>query len=137
MSTTVDHLRRIPIFSKCSDTALEQVAGLATEFEVPGGAVLIERGQAGTGLFIIEKGSAVVDLPDGNHIDLGEGEFFGELAVIADTPRTARVSASTDMQGLAIRRNDLMNLMENNGTLAVAVLREVAQRMAARVTPET
>lgn len=125
------------MFSRCSDTSLEQVAALATEFEVPSGSVLIERGQAGTGLFIIEKGTARVDLPDGTHIDLGEGEFFGELAVIADTPRTARVSASSELLGFAIRRGDLMNLMEQNGTLAVAVLREVAQRLASQLTPHT
>lgn len=134
MSTTVEHLRRIPIFSRCSDASLEEVAALATEFDVPSGSVLVERGQPGTGLFIIETGSALVDLPDGTHIELGDGDFFGELAVIADTPRTARVSASSDLQGLAIRRGDLLGLMERNAGLAVAVLREVAQRFAAQVT---
>lgn len=123
------------MFSSCSDEALEEVADLATEFEVPDGSVLIERGQAGTGLFIIEEGTVRVDLPDGTHVELGEGEFFGELAVVSDTPRTARVSASSDLKGLAIRRGEMLDLLERNGSLAVAILREVGQRLAGQLEP--
>jgi CRP-like cAMP-binding protein len=121
----VSQLRRIPLFSGIDDAGLERIADLATEFEVPAGRVLIEPGQAGTGLFVIQEGSVRVDLPDGSHTELGEGEFFGEVAVVADTTRTARVSASSDLRGLAIRRGDLMDLLESNGSMAVNILRKL------------
>lgn len=125
----VERLGGIPIFAGLDREGLERVAAIATEFEVPKGQVLIEQGQAGTGLFIIEEGTARVELAGGGSIEHGPGSFFGELAVLADSPRSARVMVASDMRGLAIRRNDLMGLLESNPSMAVAMLREVARRL--------
>ncbi len=99
------------------------------EFEAAAGHVLMERGQAGTGVFIIEDGSVRVEMPDDDDdVILGPGEFVGELSVLADTPRTARVMVDSDMTGLAIRRQDLDDLLLEEPTIAVAMLRALARR---------
>lgn len=123
-------LGRVPLFASLDESDLGRVAALATEFDAKAGHVLIETGHPGNGLFVIEEGTVQVDLPDGSHIERGPGEFVGELAVLADTPRVARVSASTDLRCLAISRADLLNLLEERGDIALAMLREVATRLA-------
>lgn len=130
MSDNLDSLRRVPIFAMLDDAALERISAISTEFVAPRGQVLIERGHAGTGVFIIEEGSVTVDLPNETSIILGPGEFVGELSVLADTPRTARVSVASDLRSLAIRRDDLDDLLVSEPSIAVAMLREVARKLA-------
>ena len=126
----LDSLRRVPIFSSLDDRALEQIAAVATEFEAQAGQILFEIGQPGSGLFVIEEGTVRVELPGGDRIERGPGQFFGELSVLSDTPRTARVAAATDLRGLAIRRGDMNSLLDRQPAIAVAMLHEMAQRLA-------
>ena len=130
MSNHLEDIRRVPIFSALGDAEVVRIAALATEFEAPKGQVLVEHGQPGTGVFIVREGEVRVDRPDGEHVDLGPGAFFGELAVLAEVSRTARVSALTDLRCLAISRNDLLGLLDREPTVAVSMLREVARRLA-------
>lgn len=88
----------------------------------------MERGQAGTGVFIVEEGTVRVEVPGDEDVVLGPGEFVGELSVLADTPRTARVVVDTDMSGVAIRRQDLDALLLEEPTIAVGMLRALARR---------
>jgi CRP-like cAMP-binding protein len=124
-------LRNVPGFSGLDEESLKQIADLATEFQAERGRVLIERGQPGTGLFLIEAGSVRVDLPSGKAVDLGPGQFFGELAVFADTPRTARVSVTKDLVGLAISRRDLLGLLREEPSMAITLIQQMAKRLAA------
>lgn len=135
--SNVEHLGKIPLFNGLDEERLHRIADLANPFEVPAGTVLIERSQAGSGLFVIEHGTARVDLPGDRHIELGEGDFFGEIAVVADIPRTARVAASSELSGLAIRRQDLLTLLEGDASIAVAMLQEVARRLAGALEQAT
>ena len=123
-------LRAVPLFSGLDDAALQRVARLATEFEAPQGLVLIEIGQAGTGVFVIEEGAVRIELPDGTRIERGPGSFFGELSVLADTPRAGRVIAIEPLRAIAIRREDLLALLEDEPAMALSMLREVARRLA-------
>lgn len=126
----IDTLRNVPGFSGLDDESLKRICDLATEFQSEKGRVLIERGQPGTGLFLIEGGSVRVDLPSGKSIVLGPGEFFGELAVFADVPRTARVSVSEELTGLAISRRDLLGLLREEPSIAITLLQQMAKRLA-------
>ncbi len=124
----VDRLRQVPLFSDLDESGLERLAAIANEFDAPSGHVLMERGQPGTGIFVIEEGSVRVDLPGGDHVTLGPGEFVGELSVLADTPRTARVCVADDLRAVAIRRNDLTELIRTEPSIAVSMLRVLAHR---------
>ena len=124
----LDRLRSVPLFADLDTDGLQRLASIANEFEAAAGHVLMERGQAGTGVLIIEDGSVRVEMPDDDDVILGPGEFVGELSVLADTPRTARVMVDSDMTGLAIRRQDLDDLLLEEPTIAVAMLRALARR---------
>lgn len=129
-SQQLDKIRQVPLFSDLDDEGLRRLIAIAGEFEADTGHVLMDRGQAGTGMFIIEEGSVRVEVPGGEPVILGPGEFVGELSVLADTPRTARVCAHESVRGLAIHRNDLTRLLEQEPGIALSMLRSVARRFA-------
>ncbi|HUH06365.1 MAG TPA: cyclic nucleotide-binding domain-containing protein [Egibacteraceae bacterium] len=128
-SDRTQRLRSIPLFSGLSDASLSQVLAVASEYEVPAGHVLIQRDQPGTGLFIIEAGRVVVERPAGG-VELGEGEFFGELALLFDgAVHSLRVHAATPVRFLALAREDFTQLVESEPQFALAMLRVLAQRL--------
>lgn len=120
----------MPLFAELDQATLEKVDAIAAEFEADPGHVLMERGQAGTGMFIIEEGSVRVEVPGDDDVVLGPGSFVGELSVLADTPRTARVAVAEPLRAVAIRRNDLDDLLESEPRIALGMLRTVARRFA-------
>jgi CRP-like cAMP-binding protein len=134
-SATSDALRAIPLFAELPDDALRHVAALVTEFDVQAGHILVQPGAAGSGMFILEDGEVEVELP-GHPVALGPGEFFGELAILADgIARTARVRAKTDVRCLAIDRIGFAALLEEQPRIAVAMLPVLARRLADAESP--
>ena len=126
--SAVELVRKVPMFAELDDDEMTRVADLATEFEVPAGFVLIERGQPGSGMFIITDGTVTVELPQGP-VELGPGEFVGELPLLADgITRVARVRATTPVKGLAISR--MAELLQREPRVAVRMLPVLARRLA-------
>ncbi|HET6712404.1 MAG TPA: cyclic nucleotide-binding domain-containing protein [Actinomycetota bacterium] len=126
----IETLRGIPLFAELDDDGLDVIARLATEFEAQAGRVLAEIGQPGSGLFVIEDGTVEVDMPDGAVVELGPGEFFGEVALLTDSPRNARVRALTDVRCLAISRHVFMLLLDAQPRIAATMLPIVARRLS-------
>jgi voltage-gated potassium channel len=123
-------LRNVPLFAEVDDAHLERIAAAATEFEVDGGYVLAERGQPGSGMFVILEGTVEVDVPRRSPIQLGPGEFFGELSLLTDSGRLARVRAVTPVRGLAISRASFDALLQDEPRIALAMLPVLAARLA-------
>ena len=124
-------LRSIPLFAGLSNVALEKILDCAAEFDVERGHVLVQLDRPGEGLFIVEEGSVTVELQD-RRLELGPGEFFGELALLdPSTAHTARVSASTRTRCLAINRRDFEDLLSSEPAMAMSMLRVMARRLAA------
>ena len=124
-----EQLRTVPLFAGLSDERLHRVADAATPFEVEHGYVLAERGQPGSGMFVILDGNVEVDVPDHEPIVIGPGEFFGELSLLTDAPRVARVRATTPVRGLAIGRTVFTELLHDEPGIAVAMLPVLARRL--------
>src|SRR5207247_9876868 len=95
-------LRGIALFAELDESALKRIAALATEFDAPAGQVLAERGQPGAGLLVIETGEITVEFPDGRLNEYGPGEFFGEVSLLTDEPRTARVRSRSAGRGRSV-----------------------------------
>jgi CRP-like cAMP-binding protein len=129
-ASTIDQLRAVPIFRHLGDAELQHLAGVATPFEVEPGHVLAEPHHAGSGMFVITEGSVDVELPGGGTVSLGPGEFVGELAVLADMDRVARVRSASSVRGFAIARAAFGDLLEQHPRIAVAMLPVLAKRLA-------
>jgi CRP-like cAMP-binding protein len=128
-SERVEHLRSVPLFAGVSDEGLDRVLTAASEHEVPAGHVLIQPDQAGTGLFVIEDGTVVVERPN-ETVELGAGEFIGELALLFDgAVHSVRVRAATPVRFLALAREDFTALVESEPQVALAMLRVLARRL--------
>jgi CRP-like cAMP-binding protein len=124
-----EQLRTVPLFRELSDASLHRVAEAATPFEVEHGYVLAERGQPGSGMFVILEGTVEVDVPNHEPLMLGPGEFVGELSLLTDAPRVARVKAVTPVRGLAIGRTQFTELLHDEPRIAIAMLPELARRL--------
>ncbi len=113
-----DRLRAFPLFADLDDEQLDRLAAATTELQAPAGRTLITRGEAGSGLFVLEEGEAVVESPEGQ-IELGPGDVFGERSLVGeDIRRTARVRAQTDVRCLAIARTEIEKVIAANSRLA-------------------
>lgn len=108
---------------------MSHLTSVCSEFEVSAGHILAEVGHAGTGCFIIEEGTVRVELPRGVTVELGPGDFFGELSLLTDTPRIGRVVATSPLKAAAIRRNDLLDLLHREPSIAIAMLQQLARRL--------
>jgi CRP/FNR family transcriptional regulator, cyclic AMP receptor protein len=113
-----DRLRALPLFADVDDAQLERLAAATSEFDAPAGQLLIERGKAGSGMFVLEQGRAVVEAPEGKR-HIGPGDIFGERALLGDEiERTARVRAETDVRCLAISRPEIERLLAEDPSVA-------------------
>lgn len=127
----IDRLRAVPIFSELPEASLGRIAELVTEVSVPAGHVLMQQGQPGSGLLVIEEGTAAVERPGKATFEVGPGEFLGELALLTEAGvHTARVQARSDIRMLAIGRQDLARLLAEEPRIALAMLSTVAARLA-------
>ncbi len=131
----IDELRSIPLLAGMSPAGLERVAACAAEVDAEEGQVLALPDDPGSGMFIIREGTVAVELRSGT-IELGPGDFFGELALLIDDgARVARVRATSPVRCVSIPREDFLALVESEPSFALALLRELARRLAeARAT---
>jgi voltage-gated potassium channel len=126
----VDALRRVPLFVGLADDDLAAIADAANEVEVPAGQLLVQPGEAGTGMFFICDGTAVVETRR-EHVELGPGQFFGELALMKpDAIRTARVRAKTPLRCLALDRASFRGLVATHPEVAASLIEVALGRLA-------
>lgn len=125
-----DVLKKLPFFATMNQKALQRIAKAGTTFEVPAGHVLVQPHLPGSGLFVIEEGTVVVERPGKKPLELGPGEWVGELSLLTDKARSARVRAKTEVLCLAIGRQEFRALLEEDPKLALALLEVLANRLA-------
>ena len=127
---TADELRSIPLLAEATDAGLDRVVASSGEMTCHAGQIVALEGDPGSGMFLILDGTALVEWRGGS-VELGPGAFFGELTLLAPGgARIARVRAASEMRCLAIPRDDAIELIESEPTVALAMLREVARRFA-------
>jgi voltage-gated potassium channel len=135
-AVTPEELRAIPLFAGATDAGLQRVAASAGEIVSEDGQILAMQGDPGSGMFVILEGTVSVEWR-GGAVELGAGDFFGELTLLAPGgSRTARVRASSRATCLAIARDDALALVESEPTVALVMLKEIARRFASAL-PES
>ncbi len=124
-----DQLKSIELFSELSAKELKRVASFMTPISVKPGRDLTVQGATGREFMIIAEGEASVRRNGRLIATLGPGDFFGELAVIAGVPRTATVTAESDMVIEALNRREFSSLLDENPRLARKVLVGAVRRL--------
>jgi CRP-like cAMP-binding protein len=126
----IDHIRKVPLFARCSKKELAEVAKLADEIDFGPGRVLTKEGSSGREFFVIFDGEAEVERKGKKVAALGPGDFFGEIALIARTPRTATVTSTTPISLLVITAQSFRTLLDHQPAIAAKVLAALAERLA-------
>jgi CRP/FNR family transcriptional regulator, cyclic AMP receptor protein len=124
-------MSKVPLFARCSKRELETIASLADEVDLPAGKVLTAEGDRGREFFVLLEGTAGVRSDGRELASLGEGDFFGEIALVTDKARTATVTATTQMRALVITDRAFRELLRNSPEIQGKVLEAVADRLAA------
>jgi CRP-like cAMP-binding protein len=125
----VEELRKLPPLAGISEEGFERVAACAAERRVDAGQVLALPDDPGSGMFVICEGTVAVELRSGS-LELGPGDFFGELALLVeDGARVARVRATSAVRCVSIPREDFLALVEEEPSFALHMLRELARRL--------
>ena len=121
-------ISRVPLFSQCSKGELQEIGAIADEIDIAEGKELTTEGSPGREFFVIIEGTASV-AQDGDQInDLGPGDFFGEVALVKDTPRTATVTATSPVRALVVTRQNFKRLIEQQPDIERTVLKALVDR---------
>ena len=122
-------LANVPLFRACSKQDLRLIARLADSDTCRAGEVLVREGRRGNELFVIVNGEAEVDRDGETIATLKAGDYFGELAVLHPGPRTATVTATTDMEVLIVTSRELAILLSDVPLFARKLLTGMAGRI--------
>jgi CRP/FNR family transcriptional regulator, cyclic AMP receptor protein len=122
-------LSQVQLFSACSKRDLARIAALSTEMEVPAGAVLMRQGESGREAFVIERGKARATVRGKKSRMMGPGEIIGEMALLHSAPRSATVTAETDMELVVLSSREFSTLLADIPDVALKVLAAVADRL--------
>ena len=122
-------IKKVPLFSDLNDRELREIAQSMKERTFGAGDVVTEEGKGGVGFFVIEDGTANVQVGGQDRGKIGPGEYFGEIALIADVDRTATITAESDLRCYGMTFWDFRPLVEGNSSIAWKLLQAMAQRL--------
>jgi CRP/FNR family transcriptional regulator/CRP/FNR family cyclic AMP-dependent transcriptional regulator len=130
----LDTLRNIPLFSSVRDADLEAIASLLIERRFPRHKTIVEEGLPGDYMYILCEGRVQVSkLSDDGREKIREfledGDFFGEMSLLDNAPRSASVRALADTRILALSRADFLAVLRRSPDLAMAVIQELTRRL--------
>jgi CRP/FNR family cyclic AMP-dependent transcriptional regulator len=124
-------IQQVPLFSDLEKKELQGLASTMKEriFD-PGDTIAVE-GQTGIGFFIIDEGEATISVKGAELKTLGHGDYFGEVALIDDGPRSATITAKSPLKCYGITSWEFKPLVEENADLAWKMLQTMAKMLRA------
>jgi len=125
-------LRGVPLFADLDRRELNEVGSSLRERTFAAGDTVLSEGHAGVGFFVIVNGEATVTVRGEERTKLGAGDYFGEIALITGSERTATVTADSDLSCLALTSWEFRPLVEQNGTIAWKLLSALAKKLPRR-----
>jgi MFS family permease len=123
-------LEAIPMFAPLTPATVESLARKLTRFEVPAGSVIVREGQESDRFYIIESGEVAVSHDEVLIRSEGPGEFFGEIGLLRDVPRTATITAEVDTVLQVLDREDFLAAVTGHSEARVAADAIVSRRIA-------
>ncbi len=128
-NASADMLKKVPLFAELDDRELGQIASSMRERRYKAGDVVTQEGAGGVGFFVVEEGEADVNVGGETRGSIGPGDYFGEIALINESPRTATLTARTDMLCYGMTPWDFKPLVEGNSAIAWKLLTAMAGKM--------
>jgi CRP/FNR family transcriptional regulator, cyclic AMP receptor protein len=125
----VELIRGVPLFAECSRKDLNEIAGIADEIDLREGKELTKEGGAGREFFILVDGTADVTKGSRRVNPLGPGDFFGEIALVTQRPRTASVVATSPVRALVITGRSFRTLLDHQPEIQGKVMAALAARL--------
>ena len=126
----VELIRQVPLFSRCTRKELAEVASIADEVDLPADRVLMREGERGREFFVLLEGSAEVHRNGRRINQLRDGDFFGEIALVSRSVRTATVTTSEPSRVLVITDQAFRALLDHAPQIQIRVLEALADRLA-------
>jgi CRP-like cAMP-binding protein len=124
---TVDLLKRVPIFSDLDRKELERIASSMKQRTFQAGDTVTTEGHSGIGFFVIEDGEAKVTVGGEERRRLGPGDYFGEVALLNESARTATITAETDLRCYGLTSWEFRPLVETHGSIAWKLLQAMSK----------
>ena len=131
MAAPVDLLRRVPLFAELSDRDLERLAATFKENTFSVGDAIATEGKGGVGFFVIGEGTVEYSVGGEEKGSGDPGDYFGEVALIDDGPRTATVTATSDVTVYGLTPWEFRPLVDENASIAWELLQAMAKRLRA------
>jgi CRP-like cAMP-binding protein len=138
VAVEVEALRDVPLLAGLERDELERLAGRFREHVFPAGSSVIHEGERGArvlAFFVIADGTASVVVGGTRKATLGPGDYFGEIGLFHDQPRTATVTAESDLRCFALGAWDFRPFVEQNPQVAWPIMQIMAQRIADNASP--
>jgi CRP/FNR family cyclic AMP-dependent transcriptional regulator len=128
---SVELLRQVPLFSDLDRRELDSLASSFKERTFSAGDTVAAEGTGGVGFFVIEEGHASVSRGGEEIATFGPGDYFGEIALIDEGPRSATVTAETELRCYGLTSWEFRPLVETNASIAWKLLQTMAKRLRA------
>lgn len=128
-------LKRVPIFAALDARELAALEKILYRREYAPGEVVFRQGEPGVGMYVIEHGAVAITLePTGRLLTtLADGDFFGEIALLNETPRSATATATRESVLWGLFQPELLDLVERSPRLGVKLLVPLAQSLGHRL----
>ena len=123
-------LKRAPLFANCSKRELGAISSIADEIDLKEGKELTRQGKPGREFFVLVEGTADVIRNGRKQRTLKAMDFFGEIALVHETPRTATVRATSPVRALVITERNFKRLLKEQPDIQRKVLEALAERLA-------
>jgi CRP/FNR family cyclic AMP-dependent transcriptional regulator len=131
MTVPLELLRKVELFDELSDKELERLAKSFRESNFDAGQTIAAEGKSGVGFFVISEGTVRYSVGGQERGTGGPGDYFGEIALIDDGPRTATVMADTPVKAYGLTSWEFRPLVEENAEIAWELLQNMAKRLRA------
>lgn len=127
-------LREVPLFSEMDEQEVAGIREIMDEMKFKAGKVIIREGETGDLFYVITEGRVEVIVRDADGSDVvlhqaGPGDFFGELSMLTNEPRSARIRAVEDVTTLVLERAEFFNFLRTHTHAAIDVLVELGGRL--------
>ena len=125
----VEALKRAPLFEGLSNKELRELARATEDLKIEAGTVLCKEGSLGREFFVIVDGVAEVTKGGKRLATRQAGEFFGEIALLTTTKRTATVTAKTPIRCFILTRGDFRRVLDESPSVERKVMQALAERL--------